>query len=171
MFRVNVKKHLIIALILGIIGVVLLFLKIIKVLPDENLYTLVALVFLLFGFALYLRPKMKIMKNKSEYLLKYREGFYNELLKDIKNITDIKEIDFYEKDNKFYYKNYAFEGLTKEEFLILIKDMLKDFITICFGEGDSKSKKTKIDSLSCKLQLEDGKVLESKLIEDSLIKI
>ena len=103
MFGVNVKRNLIIALIFGLSGVVMLFLKIIKVLPEENLYTLISIVLLLFGFVFYLRPKKNIMKNKSSYLLKYREGFYSEITRKNKNLNELREITFIEKDNNIIY--------------------------------------------------------------------
>lgn len=167
MYGVNVKRNLIIALIFGLSGVVMLFLKVIKVLPDDNLYTLISIVLLLFGFVFYLRPKKNIMKNKSQYLIKYREGFYNELTKQNKNLNELKEITFNEKeDGVIYYNNFAFAGLNRKEFSVIAQEMLKDFVMICFGEGDEKSNKAKIESLSVKLVLNDGRELKSKLIEE-----
>ena len=71
MFGIKTKKTYIFALILGIIGVVVLCLKIFKVLPEKDMYTLLALIFLLSAFALYLRPKMKLMKAQTAILQEY----------------------------------------------------------------------------------------------------
>lgn len=168
MFGVNVKRSNIIALILGIIGIICLALKVFKVFPDEELYTLIALVFLLFGFALYLRPKMKIMKNKSTYLMKYRENFYNELSKQNKKMTELKEVVFEEKADGIYYGSVSFAGLSFKEFEILTKEMLRDFVMIVYGEPCEKGypNKAKVETFVVKVKKKDGSVLESKMVED-----
>lgn len=163
MFKVNVKKHLICALILGIIGVIILALKVFKVLTSD-LYTLLSLVFLLFAFALYLRPKMKIMKNKSDYLIEYREQFYNILQKTNKRFDKINEITFDCIDGVYYFKDLSFEKLNEKEFQIIAYEMVKDFVCLVYGK-DEKLKEATIESFTVKIKKED-KIEEYKIIDN-----
>ena len=136
MFGIKTRGYNISALIFGILGVACLSLKVFKVL-DDDIYTLLALVLLLFGFALYLRPKMKKMKVVSEILSMYREKLYTEITKKCKKSIDVKEVTF-TQDNDFvmHCGEVAFENLTFEEFRKIAYELLKDFVIVCYSEDD-----------------------------------
>lgn len=170
MYGAKIKKHLIIALITGLIGVIIIFLKIIKVIPSENIYTLLAVCFMLFGFAFYLRPKMLVLKNKTKYLLQYREGFYKELDETFKKNKNKYEIVFEQKNNIIYYNKFAFDNLNLNEFIDLSHDLLKDFVMIFYCK-DEKTKEARIETLNAELILEDGKRYETKVIDNYKILI
>ena len=64
MFGIKKKVYYIFALVLGIIGIIILGLKLFNVLPNEEIVTLVALIFLLLGFVLYVSQNVKILNVK-----------------------------------------------------------------------------------------------------------
>lgn len=167
MFGIKTKKTYIFALILGIIGVVVLALKIFGVFEEKDLYTLLALIFLLSAFALYLRPKMKLMKAQTAILQEYREKLYTEMTFGYKKNFDMTEITFKQDANGSYlYKNVKFDNLTFDEFKYVIKQLLKDFILIVYGEEVNKGWKIKVETFTVKVEMNNGEVLESNIVEN-----
>lgn len=166
MFGIKTKKTYIFALILGIIGVVVLCLKIFKVLPEKDMYTLLALIFLLSAFALYLRPKMKLMKAQTAILQEYREKLLTEMTSGYKKNFDLKDITFKQDENgSYHYKNVSFENLTFEEFKYVIKHLLQDFILIVYGVEADKGWDIKIETFTVKVEMNNGEILESNIVE------
>lgn len=169
MFGIKTKKNNIIALISGIIGVVILALKVFKVLEDKDTITLLALIFLLLGFALYLRPKMKLMKAQVAALQEYREKLFTEMTNGYKKKIDIDSIEFTEDENGvMHYKNISFESLNYEEFLYVVKELLKEFILIVYGQ-EEKGKKgytITIPTFVVKVKKYNGDILESKILDN-----
>ena len=138
MFGINKKAYYICALICGIIGIIVLALKVFGVF-DETTYTLISLIFLMTGFVLYIRPNTKLMTLKMELCQKYRNDLYNELTKDNKYETDLK---FYENEKgEIQYKNFKFEGLTFDEAKAILVMLLSDYVRIVFGIMDEKKRK------------------------------
>lgn len=173
MFNVKFKTSYIIALVLGVLGVTCLVLKVFKVLPSDNLYTLIALVFLLFAFALYLRPKMLLMKKQSQYLQLYREKVYTEMTKNCKNEYKETELTLYEDDNGvIHYGDVSFEGLSYKEFQYIMKELLKDFFIIVYGCGEKPSERynSRVMEFTVKLKMKNGEIIESKIIDNYKIK-
>lgn len=139
MFGINKKAYHICALIFGMIGIVVLGLKVFKILSDEVTYTLISLIFLMLGFVLYIRPSIKLMNIKMELCQKYRNDLYNELTKDNKYETNIK---FYENESgEIQYKEFKFSGLTFEEAQVILIMLLNDYVKIVFGIMDEKKRR------------------------------
>lgn len=167
MFGVKTKKSNIVALISGIIGVIVLALKVFKVLPDKDMYTLLSLIFLLLGFALYLRPKMKLMKAQTSVFQEYRERLYTEMTKGYTKNFDMTEIMFEEDENGImHYKSISFEKLNFEEFKYVVKQLLQDFVIIVYGEEIDKGYNIKVESFTVRVKKNNGEILESKIVED-----
>lgn len=180
MFGIKYKKSNIFALIFGISGIIILALKVFKVFPDDSLYTLLALVLMLFAFSLYLRPKMKFMKAYAEVLSKYREKLYTEITKECKRSIAIRKVEFIEDENDVMHcGGISFDGLTLREFQKVIIDLLKDFCKMCYAVDYEEIKtaktkeekkelkvKSKIDEFKIVIFFNNDKVVEKYLIKD-----
>lgn len=168
MFGINKKGYYISALIFGIIGVVLLGLKVFKVFPDETTYTLISLIFLMLGFVLYIRPSIKLMNLKMELTQKYRNDFYNELTKDNKYENYLK---FYENESgEIQYKKFKFSGLTFEEAQVILILLLNDYVKIVFGIMDEKKRKfigANINEFIIEIEKKNGEKLYKDFIRDA----
>lgn len=140
-YGINTKNSKILAIISTIIGVVILVLKLTKVLKDDY-FTMVAVIFFLLAFAIYLRPKSKIIKRESELILKYREDFYREMTKDCKKEINVKSITFKEDEfGKFSFGKIIFDNLSKQDFFTLSTKLINDFIEIFYRVDTSKMSK------------------------------
>ena len=174
-YGIKTKTNNIIALILGIIGVIVLILKVTKVLADD-FYTLVSLIFFLLGFAFFLRPKSKIVKKESDLILKYREEIYKEMVKDCKRDINVKNITFKEdEDGKFSFNDIYFNELSRSDFFRLITKIIDEFIDIFYKVDTSKmtkeekkqnKNKTVIDSFEIIVIFKDGKEYREKKIDN-----
>ena len=140
-YGINTKNSKILAIISTIIGVVILVLKLTKVLKDDY-FTMVAVIFFLLAFAIYLRPKSKIIKRESELILKYREDLYREMTKDCKKEINVKNITFIEDEfGKFSFGKIIFDNLSKQDFFTLSTKLINDFIEIFYRVDTSKMSK------------------------------
>lgn len=178
MFKVNRKPYYIIALISAICGIIVLGLKVFKVLPEDELYTLISLCLLLLAFVLYLRPALKTIKTIQALHQQYRSLFYGAITKDCKgNKIDFNSLTLFENDeHKLSYAGntkevFVFDSLTFEEGLVIMLSEMKDFVMIVFGVSDNTKKKVKftkanIKSFTVNVKKLDGKVLEYPLIID-----
>lgn len=166
MFGINKKVYYILALISGIIGIIVLGLKVFKVLPDEELYTLISLVFLMLGFVLYIRPAVKTLNIQMNLCNHYRNNFFNELTKENYDT----EINLFENEDGFLqYKEFIFEGLTVEDAAVIAILLLNDYVRIIFGVMDERKKKfikAQIESFTVKITKKDNTFLYRELIKD-----
>ena len=167
MFGINKKVYYICALISGVIGVIVLGLKIFGVLPNEQTYTLISLIFLMLGFVLYIRPAIKIMTLKMDLCQKYRNDLYNELMKDNKFDNYLK---FYQNEQgEIEYKKFKFANLTLQEAEIILVMLLNDYVKIVFGVMDEKKKKfikANIESFKIEIVMKDNKILYKEFIKN-----
>lgn len=167
MFGIKKKVYYIFALVLGIIGIIILGLKVFNVLPNEAIVTLVALIFLMLGFVLYIRPNVKILNLKMSLCDQYRNDFYNELMKDNKYET---ELSFFEnEDHQLQYKKFIFNGLSIDEAQVISVLLLNDYVRIVFGVMDEKKKKfikATIEKFSIVIKRTDNKVLYKDFIKN-----
>ena len=167
MFGVRKKVYYIFALISGAIGVLVLGLKVFGILPNEQTYTLISLIFLMLGFVLYIRPAIKIMTLKMELCQRYRNDLYNELMKDNKFDNYLK---FHQNEQgEIEYKKFKFTGLTFKEAEIILVMLLNDYVKIIFGVMDDKKKKfikANIESFKIELIMNDNKILYKEFIKD-----
>lgn len=175
MFGIRKKAWYITALTSAIIGVIILALKTFNVLPlqswegvlDRSAITLIALIFMLFGFICYMRPSMKMIKVMTELSDTYRDDLYTELMK---NNKIPKEAYFFENDDhKLQTGDFVFSTLTFEEGLYLMHHLMKDFVMIVFGELDEKKRhivKAKVEFFNCEIQKQDGNVATLTLVKD-----
>ena len=167
MFGVNKKAYYICALISGIIGVLVLGLKVFKVLPDEAMYTLISLIFLMLGFVIYIRPATKLLNIKMNLSNQFRNDLYDELTKGNKYPT---EVQFYENENnELQFNNMTFTGLTIEEAKVILISLLSDYVRIIFGVMDEKKKKfikATIEKFTVEIIKKDSTKLYLEIIKD-----
>lgn len=167
MFGINKKAYYISALISGVVGVIVLGLKVFKVLPNEAMYTLIALIFLMLGFVLYIRPAIKLLNMKMNLSNQFRNDFYNELTKNNRYETDLKL--FENENHQLQYNNFIFTGLTLEEAKIILISLVSDYVRIIFGVMDDKKKKfikANVEKFSIEITKQDNTKLYMEFIKD-----
>lgn len=180
MFGIKKKGCYIVALISAIIGIVVLALKVCKVFPDDTLYTLISLVFLLLGFAIYLRPALKTIKVIQATNQQYRTALYTIITKDSsKNKIDLSELVFEEKEidgtSRMTYTSiktqevFIFDTLTLKEAQVIALSLLRDFAMIVYGVSETNKKKivkASVPSFDIKFKYLNGEEMNYPLIRD-----
>ena len=176
MFGIKTKVYNIIAIILGLLGIVALALKVFGVFPltswegviDETTVTLFSLVIFLIGIVVYMRPKMKKLKKMQEYTSRYRNDFYAEITKG-KELP--KTINFYQdEDGLLCVGNFKFEGLKFNDSLYVMDSLMRDYVMIVYGILDEKKHKitiAKIEYFEYTVKDNNGNEVVRKLIENS----
>ena len=107
------------------------------------------------------------MKAQTAILQEYREKLYTEMTFGYKKNFDMTEITFKQDANGSYlYKNVKFDNLTFDEFKFVIKQLLKDFILIVYGEEVNKGWKIKVETFTVKVEMNNGEVLESNIVDN-----
>ena len=147
MFGIKTKVYNIIAIIFGLLGIIVLALKVFGVLPlaswegviDGTTLTLFSLVLFMIGIVVYMRPKMKKLKVINNLTSKFRNDLYSELTKGNELPDTVK---FYQnEDGLLQTGSFAFEGLKFSDALVVMDSLMKDYVMIVYGILDDKKKK------------------------------
>ena len=187
MFGVRKKVYEILALCFSIIGIVILALTIFNVFGEEKetnmIFTLSSVICLLLAFALYLRPKSKIMNNVQKIESNYRTEVYTLIMKDstTQNKIDVKRVTVKETEDH-HVKLVQQKGndeiilndLSFDEGLYIIIRLIEEFGSVMYAVIDETKKLSKykkpsvatIDSFEMEFIYLNGEVKVKKFIEN-----
>ena len=186
MFGIKKKVYDIIALVFSASGIILLALNIFNAFGDDKqnhmIINLGSIVLLLLAFAIYLRPKTKLMQIEQKYQSEYRSELYTLITKgSSRNKLDVRKVTLKENEdhhlevlsNKTNDK-IIISDLSFNEGLYIIMKLLEEFSDVMYGEVDNNSKKGKykkptkatIDEFEVELIYLNGEIKTRKLIED-----
>lgn len=164
MFGIHKKLFLILALVSMCLGIIALAIPSFELLryfdflkdntEDEilSLYMvirLVALILMLLSVALYLRPKMKLMKVLNKISDQYRYDLYNLILMDSsKKKIDIRSVTFEEAGERLTFtpkskkETLVFEDLTTAEATYITLNLMREFSYAMYAkvENDKNGK-------------------------------
>ena len=186
MFGIKKNVYNIIALILSACGITLLALKLYGVFGEEKetnmIFTLSSVVLLLLAFALYLRPKSKMMQVTQSILSKYRTDVYTLIMQDSsKNKVDVRKVIVKEREEGHLMmqslnekKEIIFEDLSFAEGLYITIKLVEEFAMVMYAVVDEDKKLAKykkptvatIDQFELELTYLNGEVKQRKIIED-----
>ena len=186
MFGIKKNVYNIIALILSACGITLLALKLFGVFGEEKetnmIFTLSSVVLLLLAFALYLRPKSKMMQVTQSILSKYRTDVYTLIMQDSsKNKVDVRKVIVKEREDGHLMmqslngkKEIIFEDLSFAEGLYITIKLVEEFAMVMYAVVDEDKKLAKykkptvatIDQFELELTYLNGEVKQRKIIED-----
>ena len=187
MFGIKNKVYNIFALIFSVSGITVLALNLFKVFGDNKetnmIFTLASIVSMLLAFALYLRPKSKLMQIVSKVESEYRASVYTLLTKDSmpNKLTVSKALLRETSDNhiklvsqKNEKDELILDSLSFDEGLYIIIKLLEEFSNVMYAKIDENNKLEKykkpvdanIESFEIELVYLNGEVKTRKLIDN-----
>ena len=177
MFGIKTKVYNSFAIIFGLLGIIVLALKVFDILPlpswegiiEGTTLTLMSLVLFLIGVVIYMRPKMKKLRVMNDLANRYRNDLYAELTKDNK-LPDT--VYFYQNEEGFLQTgDFVFDGLKFGDALVIMDHLMKDYVMIVYGILDEKKKKiaaSKIEYFEYTVKDNNNKEVKRVLVRNNI---